>query len=172
MKSKTIFITVFHGFISKNFLNTKAFDILKNIPYVKYILLVPEPKAKFFRQTFQAGNIDVFGIDTVGLSNDRKVTFYSRLSHLLLPSHYLWYKKVERRDASKNSLRYLKYYLEISFTFLFGRIKIAKKIFRWFFITRVINDSVSKAFDIYKPDMLFSSDVFDDNDSAFSAEKI
>ncbi len=170
MKSKTIFVTVFHSFISKNFLNTKAFDILRNIPNIKYILLVPIAKVDYFREYFHEKNIDIVGVDNVSLSKNPIITFYSRLSHLLIHSHYLWYKKVERRDMGRNMFRYLKYYGEILFTSVFGGKKVFRNIFRYFFIKKVIVNEVSKIFDKYKPDMIFSSDVFDDNDTAFSAE--
>lgn len=170
MKNNTVLISVFHSFISKNFLNTDAFKILKDIPSIKYVLLVPEAKTSFFKKNFESENVEIVGVSMSNLLNKRSVRFFSRISHLLLKSHYLWYKKVERRDASRSIFRFIKYYIEILVTSVFGNRKLIRDIFRKLFLKNVIIDEISDIFDKYNPRIFFSSDVFDEADIVFSGE--
>lgn len=170
MKNKIVLITVFHSFITKNFLNTDAFKKLTTIPNTEYILVVPSSKKDFFSEIYKANNINIIGVDTLSITKNRVVGVFSIFSHLLLKSHYLWYKKVERRDSSKSLLKYPKYYTEVLFTLIFGNFKPARYLFRYLFINLVKIKNVSKIFDEYKPDLVFSTDVFDEMDLLFSAE--
>ena len=46
---KTILITIFHPFITKNILNTDVFKVLSGDKNLRIILVVPELKESFFK---------------------------------------------------------------------------------------------------------------------------
>lgn len=170
MKNKTLLITVFHSFISKNFLNTEAFSLLKSTPELKIILLVPKNKETFFTMQYSGANVQVIGFDSGSILRRKKIQLLSALSHLLLNSHYLWYKKIERRDRSRSIFRYPKYYFEIVFTSIFSGNKYIRSLFRFLFVHTAAVQEVSKIFNAYLPDMVFSTDAFDEMDVLVNRE--
>ncbi len=170
MKDKTLLITVFHSFISKNFLNTEAFSLLKSSPGLKIILMVPKNKESFFTEQYSGVNVVVAGFDFGSILSRKKVQILSALSHLLLDSHYLWYKKVERRDKSTHLLRSIKYYFELAFTYVFSGKKYAHSVLRFLFKKMLVVPEIEALFDRYVPDIVFSTDVFDEMDVLVNRE--
>jgi CDP-Glycerol:Poly(glycerophosphate) glycerophosphotransferase len=170
MKNKTLLITVFHSLISKNFLNTEAFSLLKLNPNLDIVLVVPKNKEAYFKELYECPCVRVKGFDLVDIYRRGKVRFFSIIGHLLLQSHYLWYKKVERRDKSTSHLRFIKYYSEILFTTLFAGVKCVRSLFRLLFVKMVKVEEISTIFDEYSPDVVFSTDVFDEMDVLVNRE--
>ncbi len=170
MKDKTLLITVFHSFISKNFLNTEAFSLLRSSPGLKIILIVPKNKESFFIEQYSDSNITIVGFDFGNILRRKMVQILSALSHLLLSSHYLWYKKVERRGKSTHPLRLVKYYFEVAFTSIFFGKKYAHSVLRFLFKKMLVVPEIEVLFDRYAPDIVFSTDVFDEMDVLVNRE--
>jgi len=164
MKKTTLFITVFHSFISKNILNTDVFRIIREQPDLYVVMLVPKNKEEFFKSVYQTSRIIIHGIDTVDLIQDKNIKRFSAFSHLLMKSHYLWYKKIERLDKNRTIRGYVKYWFEILFTKIFGNQPRARKLYRNLFLKRISVPGIREAFDQYSPDMVFATDVFDETD--------
>ena len=95
---KTLFISAFHSFISKNILNTDVLRSLRDDRDLRVVIFVPAHKADFFRKTYAGGNVIVEGIDVARITAAKANKFFSRLLFLMIDSHYIWYKRVERRD--------------------------------------------------------------------------
>ena len=172
---KTIFITSFHSFVSKNVLNTDLLRILKEKHDLRIVIFVPIRKKDFFKKEYEYDNVFVEGIDQQKLSGSRINTLFARIAHLLVDSHYLWYKKKERLTASGKTLKAcLKYFFEIVFTKVFaGGGKFTNKIFNnffRFFYYYADENLLREYFDKYKPDILFTTDVFDESDTIFLRE--
>ena len=169
-KNKTILITSFHSFITKNILNTDVFSILSEQKRINIVLVVPITKIDFFKSIYERTNVKIIGFDISSIASIRILKLFSFFSHLLLDSHYLWYKRRERLEANKNISGFLKYSFEVLFTKLFSGIKIIRAIFRKLFIRYGGVDTVYRIFDSFSPDGVFSTDAFDEGDLLFAAE--
>ena len=170
MKKKIILITVFHSFISKNILNTDVFDILKSNKNLSIVLAVPKPKEKFFLKIYASDNVSVVGIDVPSAISKPSSVFFSRLSNLLIDSHYLWYKRAERLDSTRTIFAYTKYFVEQLFVKIFSPFRLSRIILRYGFVKKGEVKSIKKVFEEIHPDILFATDVFDEMDVLFMRE--
>ncbi|AKM83786.1 TPA: hypothetical protein DCZ46_00400 [Candidatus Campbellbacteria bacterium] len=164
---KVLFITSFHGIISKNILNSDVFKVLKSDNNLEIVVFVPEHKKKLFEKYYSSEKVVFEGVNPRKISQNRINVFFSRISLLLINSHYLWYKKREKINRSKSLIIFLKYFYKITFTKFFASSKIAKKIFRFFDYLFVPKNFLAEYFDKYNPDCVFVTDVFDSTDSFF-----
>jgi len=167
---KTIFITVFHSFISKNILNSGVLSGILEDLEVKIVLLVPENKKYFFEKVYASDRVQIEGVSVGQMSNYKIVKFFYYLSKLLLSSHYLWYKKVEKRDQKNSLVDWLSYFLEIIFTAVFSKIPKMPQAFRYIFGKTVAIAEIKEIFKKHQPQALFSTDIFDESDILFENE--
>ncbi len=169
-ENKTIFITAFHSFITKNILNTDVFSVIKSDPSVQIFLLVPKIKEAFFSDLYVNDRVSVIGVDTNRINNQRWVRIFSKLSKLLIDSHYLEYKKRESLEVNKSLITFFKYLFEISFTKLFAGKQRLQTVFHYFFSRLVSIQEVKDLIATHDPDYLFTTDVFDETDILFANE--
>ena len=80
---KTIFVTVFHSFISKNILNTDVFKNILQTEDLRIVLLVPFNKKDFFENIYSEKNIIIEGIDRE-IVFDKRERFFDRVAKLLI----------------------------------------------------------------------------------------
>lgn len=170
MKNKTLLITAFHSFITKNILNTKVFSTLVSLDDWQIALVVPKSKISFFEEVYGCFNVMVKGVDTESLNHDWSVRFFSRLFFSIQDSHYLHYKKRERLDKRLTWIGQINYLREIVFTKFLSRLVLAHPFWRKCFLLVVKPKEISALFDEVKPDVVFSTDIFDETDVLFEAE--
>ena len=96
---KTIFISSFHPFISKNILNTDVFGVLKQKKDLKIILLVPAILKDFFENNHHSDNVVIESIDLVPFSKSRLNNFFSRAAFFFTYNHWVRYKRMEYLNA-------------------------------------------------------------------------
>lgn len=169
-KTQTIFVTVFHSFITKNILNTEAFSIITSDNNIRTILLVPATKYDFFKNLYSKNNVEVVAVQNDVLTNTKVAKFFSVWSHLLIDSHYLWYKRRERLEANRTAKGFLKYGFEMVVTKLISGRHIMHPLFRKLFLTFNRQPEIKSIFDKYSPDCVFSTDAFDESDVLFAGE--
>lgn len=162
---RTIFLSAFHGFISKNILNTDVLRSLRDDRGLRVVIFVPEGKAEFFRETYAGGNVLVEGVDVGRLAASKGETFFRRLFFLMIDSHYLWYKRVERRDAAPTPLAWIKYWGYGALVKLVSGSKAMNRLLRAAYRRRSPKGFFAAAFEAYRPDLVFATDVFDPTDA-------
>ena len=170
METRTILITAFHAFITKNILNTGVFKTLLGEKDLKIVLVVPEGKESFFKEKYEKNNVFVIGISNNLLLEEKNTKFLSRWSHLLIDANYPTYKRHERLDSSGTFFAYIKFFVETALTKLMSGRKFINNILRKFALTSVKHPAVVDIFDKYKPDIVFSTDAFDESDCLFAIE--
>lgn len=152
---KTIFISVFQSFISRNILNTGVLnELLKEGNRV--VLFVPSAKEKFYKETYQENNIFIESLDP-GKYDSVKEKFFRNLAELLVDTKAMRFRKMKRNYLNGNTLIY--FYQRIITIFL-GHSKVIKKIFRY--LEKKLNkeDIYEPFFKKYLPDVIFAPDVF------------
>lgn len=167
---KTIFITAFHPFISKNILNTDVFKILKARNDLKIVLLVSDRKKEFFETNYGSDNVTVEGVDLTPLSNSRSNNFFSKTAFFFIYSHWIKRKRWDYVTDNPRVKNYIKYFLFICSTFFFSAFKTAKRLFRYFDWHYSPSNFFDKQYEMYKPDLVFVPDVYTDFDQAVIKE--
>ncbi|KKS75165.1 MAG: hypothetical protein UV48_C0017G0007 [Candidatus Azambacteria bacterium GW2011_GWA2_42_9] len=167
---KTIFITAFHAFISKNIFNTDVLKILKQRKDLKIILLVPKILKDFFENNYRSDNVIIEGIDLAPFQNSRSNNFFSKMSFFFIYNHWIKRKRWDYAAQNPGIFNYLKYHILITATFLLSGYKTINRIFRFFSRHFSPDNFYEFYFEKYKPDLVFTPDVYDDFDQALIKE--
>ncbi len=167
---KTVFISSFHSFISKNILNTDVLRSLRDDRSLRVVIFVPAHKAEFFRATYAGGNVVVEGIDVARITTAPANMFFSRLLFLMIDSHYIWYKRVERRDANPTPLAWFKFYVYGALVRVLSGWPLLNRLVRFLYRHLTPKGFFKEAFEKYEPSLVFSTDVFDPFDAQLLKE--
>ena len=159
--AKTVFITCFNGFISRNILSTDAFTMLKAGGDIRAVIFTPQSRAQTIREEFGSSQVTVEGIDIASKSiESRKERFFWVLSTNLLRTKT---RRVQRKVKLAQDDNLADYLFSILVSFL-GRFRWVRYFFRraaYFFVN---GDEFESFFDRYRPDVLFATDVYTPED--------
>lgn len=167
---KTIFITAFHPFISKNILNTDVFKILEARNDLKIILLVPSARREFFETNYSSQSVAVEGIDTAQFSNSRSNSFFSWAAFFFIYSFWIRRKRRDYLNAHWGIYNFIKFHSFMILTWLLSGHKSINRIFRNLDWRYSPSDFFKKQYDHYKPNLVFSTDIYTDFDQAVIKE--
>ena len=135
--------------------------------HIKVVLIVPSGKEDFFKQQY-AGKAVVQPVDSRLILKNGLIKAFRTMGYLLVDSHYLWYKKVERRNANRaHPGAHFKYFLERVFTKVCAGRKNIRHLYRRMYMQHTAVNDIERLFDAYKPDLLFATDIFDETDGLF-----
>lgn len=152
-----VVITVFHPLVPRNLLYGPALRKLQEAG-LQITLLVAAPKKDYFHSMFDGHGIQIVSLDVDELTNRPRNVFLQRLSYLLIRSHYLWYKQVERR-TSTGIKGWPKYLFERLFILLFAHT-FSRPIFRAIFKRWADLGPLPRLFEELSPDLVVSTDAF------------
>ncbi|TSC89646.1 MAG: hypothetical protein G01um10143_136 [Parcubacteria group bacterium Gr01-1014_3] len=161
---KTLFLTSFNPFISRNILSTDVFKQLRTRSDLRIVLFVPDYKVDYFKQRFALPNIVIEGI--VVERNNRQDVIFSYFGSSLVDSATLAIHKREKLSRDKN---YFKFLLSFVLRKIIGKFNFFKKIIRFFDLATINTSALTKYFDQYKPQAVFATDVFNNDDVHFLA---
>ena len=167
---KTIFISSFHPFISKNILNTDVFKIFRARQDLKIVFLVPFVRKEFFEANYGSDNVAVEGIDTTRFSNSRSNGFFSWAAFFFVYSHWIRRKRRDYLNANWSIYNFIKFRSFMVLTWFLSGHKALNGIFRSLDWRYSPGDFFKKQYDRYKPDLVFSTDIYTDFDQAVIKE--
>jgi len=155
---KTIFITSYHGLISRNVLNTNVLKILRRQDDLKIVLLVPSNKKEFITKYYGADNVIVEGVDLDNFIEANK--FWYRLSFLLQNTRYVRDQRKEYLWKNRNLIGYFNYWWLSFWAMILSYLPFVKKVYRWADFRFSPKDAFSEFFDKYNPSLVFATDIF------------
>lgn len=164
---KTIFITAYNTFISRNLFNTNVLKLLKADAALRIIIFCPPHKVDLFTELYGDRNIIFEGLDMepiIRLPFNKKLY---RLSFLLENSQYVKDQRLERYWNNKNFAGHFNFLFVTSLSFLLSTIPVFHRLFRIFDFKFSDCNFLKPYFDKYKPDFLFVSDIFGEIDAWF-----
>ena len=141
---RTVFITSFHGLISRNILSTSLFGILRERG-IKIVLLVPEYKASFFKKEYERDGI---AVEEINWKLSRTDLIFRYISLALLNTRTL---QIKRKTEMKGSGAWL--------TRFIGNRKWARIFFRQASALFTPRRRFGVLIDKYQPDLIFSTDL-------------
>lgn len=157
---KTIFITSFHAYISRNILATDFLSAFKSRDDLEIVILVPAYKRDYFIKNFGSRNIKIEGIDTGQASGHKIGLFFKRLGRYLFDN-----------ETGRTTRNYKFYRDRKIFNFLFallmgklGRSFSLRSCVRFFDYHLSPKGFFLDLLEEYKPALIFSTDVQNEND--------
>lgn len=169
---KTVFITAYQGFVSRNIFNTDVLKIIRQQPNVRVVLCVPANKKEFISKLYADANVLVEGIDVDPIIRTRFNKFWYRLAFLLQNSRYVKDQRLERLEAHRNIFGYLNYGLVNLAALILSHIPIARQVFRSFDFRFSPKRALTSYFEKYQPSLIFSTDIFREEDVLFLREAV
>lgn len=168
-RMKTIFLTCYHGFISRNILNSNALKILRGRDF-KIVVFAPPNKKDFLEEYYAGPNVIIEALDLEPVIRTVKNKFWYRLAFLLQNTHYIIDQRRERLFRHPNILGYLNYFLVNATAAILSRFRIFHSAYRFLDFLFSPKNYFAKFIDEYRPDLFFSTDIFSECDALFLRE--
>lgn len=165
---KTVFITAYQGFVSRNIFNTDVLKILRKRSDLRIVLFVPSDKKEFIENYYGGDNVVVEGTDFNKQINANK--FWHRLSFVLQNSRYVKDQRGEHLWKNKNFFGYLNYWWINFGAFILSNIPLARTVYRILDYHFSPKDAFSNFFEKYSPSPVFSTDIFSETDALLNRE--
>lgn len=160
---KTIFITSFHGLVSR-VLESGVLDLLLH-GGARVILLVPDFKKDYFVRTFHGkNNLIIEGVSRLIL-NKRTFVFH-KLAFMLLNTRTMYLT----RRSFRGYKRVYEFVLAQLLATCIGRFRVMRNLFRAINYHFSGKDVFTSCFEKYKPHLVFSTDIKEILDSQLIIE--
>ena len=157
---KTIFITSFHGHISRNILATDVVPLLKKHKEIRIVILVPAYKVDYFRNNFAGENVIIEGVNLHQASKTALGLLFKRLGVFLFDSNTTRIKRYYDLYHHKKRLHFLFF----SAAALIGHSFLIRKIVRYLDFHFCPKGFFIPLINKYSPAMIFSTDIQNEND--------
>lgn len=165
-KQKTLFITAFNPFISRNIFYTGVLDELLKDEMLRVVVIVPTTKQAYYQDTFTHERVLVEGVDMFqNISVFER--FFAAIAGLLLDTKIKYFHKWQRFIEQGGHVRW---YAERFFTKIIGNSVLARKVFRATEIHVHKTHVFSELFKKYAPYRVCASDVYTPIDTALLRE--
>lgn len=163
---RTIFVTSFHGHISRNILSTDVLPLLKAAEDLRVVILAPAYKADYFRERFAGGNVIIEGVELNQASKTWRGLLFKRLGVYLFDS-----------STTRIKRYYMRYHYGKWLHFFF--FSAAAALGHSFFVRRIVRSLdlafnpkgfFEPLFEKYRPALVFASDIQNENDVSLMQE--
>jgi len=151
IKTKTIFITSFHGLLSRVLGGGVLGGLLKN-KNVKIVIFCLDFKKNYYEKEFGSDRVIIEIIN--GKTLPPRALFFQKIAFKLLLTKTT---KIQTYSDLVEKKKYLQFVLRRVMSFL-GSFKLTRELFRFIYFYFSKNDFFSEYFDKYKPDLIFSMD--------------
>ncbi len=155
---RTILISSFNPFISRNLFCGDFLTGLKSTPDAKVILIVPDYKKDFFEKNFGGGNVSIEGV--LVASPSRREVLFKYLASSLVWTRTIFIHKREKLAKDGKILRFL----SALFLMAIGGLRIPRMICRAVDYRLDKLEKFRMLIDKYSPSLVFATDVFNDDD--------
>lgn len=160
---KTIFITSFHILIGRNILATDALKLL-TARGIRIVLIVPDYKKEYFEKHFTMPGVIIEGVPAYGFSKTFAGFFFKRLARPLANSRTSGIKAKQKLFVEKRFFYYFFFLLPVR---LLGKSSYAIRAIRFLdFHLAPQKYFFRPLFERYRPDLIVSTEVNDENDVA------
>lgn len=164
---KTIFITSFHQFISRNILHTPIVDGLLAIPDVRVVLVVPADKKAYFEHEFARDKVSIECVDTSRAANGFWSLLFKRAARAMGGFRYKEVARGFRVNRYRNLALTVFFYYPLR---VLGRFGAAHTFMRFLDSRLVKNRATAALFEKYAPHLVFSTDAYNENDVIVAIE--
>ncbi|MBI3631526.1 MAG: hypothetical protein HY219_01515 [Candidatus Staskawiczbacteria bacterium] len=157
---RVIFISAFNPFVLRNIL---AGDVLKTVLHqdkdLSVVIFVPEHKTDFFKKEVGSDKVIIEGIKTGQIS--RQDVFFRFVGSSLVNTPTIQIHKLVNLNKNK---RWLHFFSSWFLIMVASRFRLFKYLVRWLDYFTGRKDYFLEYFTRYQPDLVFVTDVFNDDD--------
>jgi len=159
---KTIFLSSFHGIISRNILSTDALGKLTTHNDIRVVIFVIKDKKDFFKKHFEQNNVIIEPIPFGPPSTNSKFSLImKRMAKFGLDSAST---RIERRAKWKQEGKFL-YFLNTSvLAWTMSHLSIARRAMRFLDYHLAVKDRYTSYIKKYQPDLIVVTDVQNERD--------
>ena len=155
---KIIFIPVIQSFIARSILGTDAFGNIRHDPNLRFVIFAPHYKVDFYKEKFNQPNIIIEGIEPSKFDRSAN-SIFQELAILMLPTYFVRYRMKER------NLGIIRYVVGMAINYVLAPWRIFHQLFRFLDRTFTSTDKYDSFFEKYRPDLVFSPDIFNQDDA-------
>lgn len=163
---KTIFVTSFNPFILRNILETEVLSGISSKEDTRIVVFIPDYKKDFFTQKINGKNIFIEAVEVQKIKKQDIIFRYLTGSIINTKRLKIRHLEVFFKD------RKIKNYLVSLLLGYAGYLPLIKKIVQFLDFKTINKTKFSDYFEKYKPSLVFSTDVFHNDDVYFLAEAI
>lgn len=156
-ETKTIFMPIFHGHISRNVLLTNIFKILADRKNLKIVIFTYDFKKDYYQKEFGRDNVIIEGVDIGKIP----IPFAERIFKSLFP-FFVDSPRVRMmfRELLDENHHYPAYYFKRILAFLIGNSGIARRVLKKIYFYAVPPKKMFlEKFKEYKPNIVFLPDA-------------
>ncbi|MFA6416211.1 MAG: hypothetical protein WCW56_01855 [Candidatus Paceibacterota bacterium] len=162
-KTKTIFITIFHGHLARNILRTKVLSLLARQANLEIVIIAPDFKKEYYQKEFGQSNVVIEGLSV--FRPTRLDSFFRSLYYYFVDTQTV---KIVQQEQFFLTGRYVKYFVVRLLTLIFGNLAFLRRLVRFFDSHLVgLNKEVELLFERYQPTLVVASQVMADQDVMF-----
>ncbi|MBX4211218.1 MAG: hypothetical protein KW806_00235 [Candidatus Yanofskybacteria bacterium] len=163
---KTLFITAFNPFISRNILNSDVLRELKKGELRIVIFALPD-KVNFLEKYYGGPNVIFEGVDLEDLIRSSTSRFWHRLAFLIENTQYVRDQRKEQLEKNKTFAGYLNYFWISLVSEILSRLPFIPRLYRHLDFKYVRRGVLQEQYQQYQPSLLFSTDIFGEYDIVF-----
>ncbi|MFY9493278.1 MAG: hypothetical protein WAP55_02280 [Minisyncoccia bacterium] len=162
---RTIFITSFNPFISRNILESDVLEAIKKTADCRIVIFCPDYKKDYFVKNFASENVLIEGIKDLPVRKQGIIFRYLSGSLLNTKTRFLHQKRKLSQDKD-----FFAYILSRFLAYFASKIPGVKSLAR--FLDHISINSVffKPFFEKYEPDLVFCTDIFHNSDINLLAE--
>ncbi len=164
---KTIFITSFHQFISRNILQTPILEGFCAMPDVHVIIIAPADKREYFEREFSRDRVRIEYVPTSRKANGFRSLLFKRSVQALGDLGYKNVLRGFRPSALRSLLANVFFYYPLR---ALGKFSAVHAFIRFLGSRLVANPALTKIFAAHAPDLVFATDMQNENDVALMIE--
>lgn len=161
---KTIFITSFNPFISRNILETGILGFIRQQGNIRVVIFVPDYKKDYFIDNFRSEFVIIEGVKGLPISK-QDILFRYLVSSLVDTTTRFFHQ----RDKFSKDGNYIHFSLSRFLAKTMSKSTYFKRFVGWL-DSMTIKRNFQKYFEKYSPSLLFSTDIFHNSDIHFLAE--
>lgn len=157
---KTIFISSFHPYTSRNILSTDAYRLLRGEKDLRIVLFVHAQKKEFIARMFGAMNVIVEGTMLDTPSRRKGTLIMKRIAKYCLDSNSV---RIQRYMKWRFEKKYVYFFIALP-AWLMGASRTLRRAMRAIDYHLAEKDRYGEYFERYKPDIVFITDVLNERD--------
>lgn len=158
---KTLFVTAFNPFVTRNILETDVSKILNRRNDLRLVVFCPDYKIGYFKKNFKVGNVVIEGIRTQTISRLDVIFSYIAGSLANTKTRYIHQRRELYQDHN-----YFKFLTSRVLAYV-GCWNLVKKAIRFLDNLMMSNEVAEVFFRKYRPDLVFAGDIFHGDDIKF-----
>lgn len=162
-KMKILFVTIFHGHLSRNILRTDVINCFIKQDNLQIIVAVPDYKLEYYQNEFAQKQLKFVGISFGGTTwRDR---FFREFYRYFVNSTTV---KILQQEQFLLPGKQTRYFFSRLLTIIFGSLPILRKIIRYLDGKIVpANPELVQLLQNYQPDLVFASSITAEEDTMF-----